>query len=231
MGQFSRTRMVLGDEALEKLSSFSVAIFGIGGVGSFAAEALARSAVGHLTLCDNDTVCESNLNRQLTALHSTLGKYKAEVMAQRILDINPNCKAEALLCFYASETAHTIDLSKFSYIVDAIDTVSSKILLAEKAKQANTPIISCMGTGNKLNPEMFEVADIYKTSYCPLAKVMRKELRARGITSLKVVYSREEPVSVSIENGGRHIPGSVSFVPPVAGMILAGEVIKDLIGK
>lgn len=229
MEQFSRTQMLLGSEAVIKLRDSSVIVFGVGGVGSYVAEALCRGGIGSITVCDNDVVCQSNINRQLVALHSTIGKYKAEVMRERILDINYNCDTNALICFYNEETSNSIDLTKYSYVVDAIDTVTSKLLLIEKAKEANVPIISCMGAGGKLDPTKFLVADIYETSVCPLAKVMRRECKRRGIEKLKVVYSREtarkyEALSVS----GRHIPGSVSFVPPVAGMIIAGEVIKDL---
>ena len=236
MNQFSRTEMLLGSESIEKLRRSAVAVFGLGGVGSYAAEALARGGIGRLALIDSDVVSVTNINRQLVATHKTVGRYKAEVMRERILEINPETEVETYLCFYAAETAGEIDLSRYSYVVDAIDTVTSKLLLIENAYAKNVPVISCMGAGNKLDPTRFEVADIYGTSVCPLAKVMRKELRARGIGKLKVVYSRE-PVMEGIaardagaENPGkRSIPGSVSFVPPVAGMILAGEVIKDLI--
>lgn len=237
MDQYSRTQMILGKEAVLKLRGFSVIVFGVGGVGSYAAEALCRAGIGRIAVCDDDKVCPTNINRQLIAMHSTVGKYKAEVMKERILDINPDCEACALRIFYNKETADSINLSKYSYVIDAIDTVSSKILLIEKAAEAKVPIISCMGAGNKLDPTQFEVGDIYKTSVCPLAKVMRKELKTRGIKSLKTVYSKEPALPLrecDCESGnirpGKHIPGSVSFVPPVAGMILAGEVIKDLLG-
>ena len=248
MDQFSRTEMILGKDAVEKLAKSSVAVFGIGGVGGSAAEALARSGVGHIALCDDDTVCLTNINRQVIATHKTVGRDKIDVMAERIREINPAAAVTAINCFYGKETAGDIDLSVYDYIIDAVDTVSAKLLLVEKARDLGIPVISCMGTGNKLDPTRLEVADIYKTSVCPLAKVMRKELRARGIKSLKVVYSQEQPI-VPVEEdhnncklncicppeSARHCekrrqnPGSVAFVPPVAGMVIAGEVIKDLI--
>ena len=241
MNGFSRTRLLLGKEAMEKLKRSRVAVFGLGGVGSFAAEALVRSGVGAIDVFDNDEVCLSNINRQLIALHSTIGRKKADVMKERILDINPECSVGAFCCFYSSENSAQFDFKKYDYIVDAIDTVSSKLTLIEEAKKAGVPVISCMGAGNKLDPLKFEVADVYKTSVCPLAKVMRKELKARGIGSLKVVYSREEPVKprydeyIDNENERKGSkkkppPGSVPFVPPVAGLILAAEVVKDLTG-
>jgi len=218
----SRTELLLGKPALETLGKSRVAVFGIGGVGSFTCEALARAGIGHFLLIDADSVCPSNLNRQLIALHSTLGRPKVEVMAERMRDINPQADIETLLTFFLPENADRIDLSRFDYIVDAIDTVSAKVELAVRAHQARIPIVSCMGAGNKLDPTRFEVADLADTSVCPLCKVMRKELKSRNLTSLKVVYSRETPV--------RHQrpPGSVSFVPSVAGLILAGVVIRDL---
>ena len=239
MNGFSRTRLLLGKEAMEKLKRSRVAVFGLGGVGSFAAEALVRSGVGAIDVFDNDEVCLSNINRQLIALHSTIGRKKADVMKERILDINPECIVRAFDCFYSSENSARFDLKKYDYIVDAIDTVSSKLTLIEEAKKAGVPVISCMGAGNKLDPLKFEVADVYKTSVCPLAKVMRKELKARGIGSLKVVYSREEPVKprydedIDYENERKGSkkkppPGSVSFVPPAAGLVLAAEVVRDL---
>ncbi|MCL2420293.1 MAG: tRNA threonylcarbamoyladenosine dehydratase [Defluviitaleaceae bacterium] len=240
--------MILGKVAIDKLSKTSVAVFGIGGVGGSAAEALARSGIGRIALCDDDTVCLTNINRQVIATHKTVGRDKTDVMAERIKEINPAATVEMINCFYGTETAGDIDLSAYDYIIDAVDTVTAKLLLVEGARDAGVPIISCMGTGNKLDPTRFEVTDIYKTSVCPLAKVMRKELKARGITSLKVVYSQEIPITPVEEDhnsckfncicppeSARHCekkrqnPGSVSFVPPVAGMILAGEVIKDLI--
>lgn len=241
---FSRTKLLLGDDAMKILKSSSVAVFGVGGVGSYVAEALARSGVGTITLFDKDTVSVTNINRQLIALHSTVGREKTAVMKERILDINPEAKVIVHPVFYGAENADEYDLSEYSYIVDAIDTVSSKLLLIERAKAAGVPVISSMGAGNKLDPTAFEIADIYKTSVCPLAKVMRRELRARGIESLKVVYSKEMPVPHSREAEldclagenvspdapvKRQVPGSTAFVPSVAGLILAGEVIKDLI--
>jgi len=247
MDQFSRTQLLIGPEAMKTLSSSFVAVFGIGGVGSYAAEALARSGVGSLALFDDDTVCLTNINRQLIALTSTVGKPKAGVMRDRIMDINPSAKVEVNAVFYGEGNADQYDLSRYSYIIDAIDTVSSKLVLIERANSANVPIISCMGAGNKLDPTAFEVSDIYKTSVCPLAKVMRRELRARGVESLKVVYSKEIPARLSESDDinckfncvcppdskrncavRRQVPGSISFVPSVAGLILAGEVIKDL---
>lgn len=264
--------MLLGPGAMRALSTSRVAVFGVGGVGSFAAEALARSGVGEIAVFDNDEVCVSNINRQLIASFSTVGRKKVEVMRDRILDINPDCRVDAHAVFYSAENANEYDLSGFSYIIDAIDTVSSKLTLIENARAAGVPVISCMGAGNKLDPTAFEVSDIYKTSVCPLAKVMRRELRARGIPSLKVVYSREMPIqaktdaaadmretgtrdhrtpaemfadaeemageephgrrpgSGQVGEGKRRVPGSISFVPSVAGMILAGEVIRDITG-
>ncbi|MCI8513870.1 MAG: tRNA threonylcarbamoyladenosine dehydratase [Lachnospiraceae bacterium] len=224
-GRFSRTEQLLGKEALTRLAGARVAVFGLGGVGGHAAEALGRSGVGFLDLYDKDVVSLSNINRQVAALQSTLGQSKAEVMRRRILDINPEAKVRAINCFYLPETADQIDLSEYDYIVDAVDTVTAKLELAVRAKTADVPIISCMGAGNKLDPTRFEVADLYRTSVCPLAKVMRRECRARGIEELKVVYSREEPIA----RENRQVPGSVAFVPSVAGLILAGEVVKDLL--
>lgn len=234
MNEFSRTALLLGKDAMETLKRSTVAVFGIGGVGSYTVEALARSGIGRLVLFDDDAVSLTNINRQLTATHSTLGLQKVDVMKNRILDINPQCDVEANECFYCAQNAEEIDLSTYSYIVDAIDTITSKLILIEKAQAAGVPIISCMGAGNKLDPTRFEVADIYKTSVCPLAKVMRRELRARGIPALKVVYSKEEPLKPEDApntelKGRRQAPGSVAFVPSVAGLILAGEVVKDLI--
>ncbi len=232
---FSRTAMLLGEEALEKLKNARVAVFGIGGVGGYVVEALVRAGVGAVDIIDNDTVSESNINRQIIATRSTVGQGKVEVMERRILDINPVCKVVKHNCFYLPETAENFDFSVYSYVVDAIDTVTGKIQLVMQADEANVPIISCMGTGNKLNPTMLEVTDIYKTSVCPLAKVMRRELKARNIKKLKVVYSKEEPrkpllqpKSLEVESR-KAIPGSVSFVPSVAGLIIASEVVKDII--
>lgn len=223
--QFSRTELLIGEEALKKLSKSRVAVFGAGGVGGYVIEALARSGVGTLDLIDNDTVNITNINRQIYALHSTLGQYKVEAAKERILDINPEIKVNVYKTFYTPETSDEFDFSKYDYIVDAIDTVSGKIELVMKANEAGTPIISAMGAGNKLHPEMFEIADIYKTSYCPLAKVMRTELKKRGIKKLKVVYSKELP----LKHAGGRVPASIAFVPPAAGLIIAGEVIRDLI--
>lgn len=229
---FSRAELLLGEEALEKLRSARVALFGIGGVGSFAAEALARGGVGHITLVDGDTVSITNINRQLIALHSTVGKEKTAVMAERIADISPETEVETYSVVYGAENRDLLDFSTYDYVIDAIDTVTSKLILIEEAKKAGVPVISCMGTGNKFHPERFEVTDISKTSVCPLAKVMRKELKVRGIKNVKVVYSKEEPQkpAESKETGKRQIPGSLSFVPPVAGLLLAGEVIRHIAG-
>ncbi len=223
--QFSRTELLLGKSAIDKLAGSRVAIFGIGGVGGYAAEALARIGIGTLDLIDSDKVTLSNLNRQIIATHKTIGRYKTEAAAERIADINPNAKVNTYNVFYTKDTADSFDFSKYDYIIDAIDTVSSKLLLAVNAKAAGVPLISSMGAGNKLDPTMFEVADIYDTSVCPLARVMRHELRKLGIERLKVVYSKEPPV---IPPDNVRVPGSVSFVPSVAGLIIAGEVIKDI---
>lgn len=249
LNQFSRTELLFGKEGMEKLRNARVAVFGIGGVGGYTVEALARSGVGSIDIIDDDKVCLTNINRQIIASRKTVGKYKVDVMKERILDINPDAKVVAHRCFYCADTADQFDFSEYSYIVDAIDTVSAKIELVVRAQEKNVPIISCMGAGNKLDPTMLEIADIYETSVCPLAKVMRKELKQRGIKSLKVVYSKE-PVKKPLEDMAiscrshcicppgtarkctirRQIPGSNSFVPPVAGLIIAGEVIKDITG-
>ena len=228
---YSRTEALIGKEGLEKLKKARVAVFGIGGVGGYVVEALARGGVGELTLVDSDRVSESNINRQIIALHSTIGEYKTEVMAKRVKDINPDVRVFVKNVFYLPETAAEFDFSSYDYVVDAVDTVTAKLSIIERAKQANVPVISSMGTGNKLDASAFKVADIYKTSVCPLAKVMRRELKQRGIDKLKVVYSEEEPKSKGVqgEKNGKLAPASISFVPPVAGLILAGEVIKDLI--
>lgn len=227
--QFSRTELLIGKEGLEKLKRSKVAVFGVGGVGSYVVEGLVRSGVGSFVLVDNDDVALSNINRQIIATYKTLGKPKVEVAKERILEINPEADVEIYKQFFMPETNGIID-SSLSYIVDAIDTVTAKIELIMRANEFNVPIISSMGTGNKLNTTMFEVTDIYKTSVCPLAKVMRKELRARNIEKLKVVYSREEPFkSGVIGDNGKQVPASVAFVPSIAGMIIAGEVVKDLI--
>lgn len=220
--QFSRTEGLLGEEAVKHLHNCRVAVFGVGGVGGFTVEALARSGVGIIDIIDKDTVCESNLNRQIIALHSTIGQDKVDVLKQRIFDINPNALVHAHKCFFLPETRNQFDFSQYDYVVDAVDTVTAKIELVMACKEAGVPIISSMGAGNKLDPTAFEVADIYKTSVCPLARVMRRELKKRDIKKLKVVYSKEEPVV------RREIPASIAFVPSVAGLIIAGEVIKDL---
>ncbi|MBQ2928453.1 MAG: tRNA threonylcarbamoyladenosine dehydratase [Oscillospiraceae bacterium] len=234
--QFFRTQMLLGTAALERLQGARVAVFGIGGVGGYTVEALARSGIGQLDLIDNDTVSVSNINRQILATHSTVGMPKVEAAKRRILDINPECVVRTHQLFYTQETADRFDFSQYDYIVDAIDTVTGKLALVERAMAAGTPIICCMGTGNKLDASAFEVADISKTTMCPLARIMRKELGKRGIRHLKVVYSKEEALSPTgweeeaAALGKRQIPGSVAFVPGAAGLILAGEVILDLAG-
>ncbi len=229
--QLSRTALLLGDDAVERLSQARVAVFGVGGVGGFATEALARSGIGALDLIDGDVVSLSNLNRQIIALHSTVGKAKTEVMAQRIRDIDPDIRLTLHTCFFTPENAGDFDFTQYDYIIDAVDMVTAKIQLAVQAQAAGVPIISSMGAGNKLDPSAFEVSDLYKTSVCPLARVMRRELKARGIRKMKVVYSKEEPRKVDgpTENG-RHIPGSIAFVPSAAGLVLAGEVIRELAG-
>ena len=224
MSRFDRTKMLIGEEASQTLKSKRVAVFGVGGVGGYTVEALARSGVGTLDLIDKDVVDETNINRQIIALDSTVGKPKVEVAKERCLDINPEMTVNTHQVFYLPETADQFDFSEYDYVVDAIDTVTGKLQLIEAAKKANVPVISSMGAGNKLDPTQFEVADISETSVCPLAKVMRKELRARDIESLKVVYSKEMPIKVNGDS-----PGSVSFVPSVVGLIIASEVIKDLI--
>lgn len=226
--------MLLGDDALKKLNSSYVALFGVGGVGSYAAEALARSGVGRILLVDNDTVSLSNINRQLCALHSTVGRYKAEVVAERLLDINPSLRVEVRKDFLLPENAHTFDFSEFDYVIDAIDTVSGKLAIAESCTAVGTRMISCMGTGNKLDPTAFRVTDISKTDTCPLARVMRRELRARGISHLPVLYSTEQakaPLKQATGENGKAVPASVAFVPSVAGLIAASEAVKYIIGK
>lgn len=227
LNQFSRTELVIGKEGLEKLSNAKVAIFGLGGVGSFVLEGLVRAGVGNFVLIDDDRICLTNLNRQILATRKTVGQPKVEIAKQRILDINPDANVEIHQEFFMPETEGILDNS-IDYIVDCIDTVTAKIELVVRADKLNIPIISCMGTGNKLDPTRFEVTDIYKTSVCPLAKVMRKELKNRGIKKLKVVYSKEEPIRLEI-NSNNKVPGSISFVPSVAGLIIASEVIKDII--
>jgi tRNA A37 threonylcarbamoyladenosine dehydratase len=247
LNQFSRSQLLLGADGIEKLSKAKVAVFGIGGVGGYTVEALARTGVGSFVLVDDDKVCLTNLNRQIHATRKTVGQYKAEVMRDRIMDINPDCQVEVRKCFYLPENAHEFDFSEYSYVVDAVDTVTAKLEIIMRAKESGVPVISCMGAGNKLDPTKFQVADIYKTTMCPLAKVMRRECKKRGIKKLKVVYSTEKPtrpledMSISCRThcicppGAQHkcterrdIPGSVAFVPSVAGLIIAAEVAKDL---
>ena len=223
MNQFSRTELLVGAEGIEKLKNSRVAVFGIGGVGSYVVEALARSGVGTLDLIDHDKVSLTNLNRQIIATHSTIGRYKVDVAKERILDINPEAVVYPYKTFFMPETAAEFNFYAYDYVVDAIDTVTGKIQLVMQADASHTPIISSMGAGNKMNPAAFKVADIYRTSVCPLAKVMRRELKNRGIKQLKVVYSEEVPVTKE------RIPGSNAFVPSVAGLIIAGEVVKDLL--
>lgn len=249
LNQFSRTELLFGKEAMQKLASARVAVFGIGGVGGFTAEALARSGVGAIDLIDDDKVCLTNINRQIIALRSTVGKYKVDVAKERLKGINPDIKINTYKTFYTPETADLFDFTQYDYVVDAIDTVTGKIELAVNAQKSGTPIISSMGAGNKLNPEKFEVADIYETSVCPLARVMRRELKSRGIKRLKVVYSKEkaltpiDDMAISCKEhcicppgtqrkctARRQVPGSTAFVPSVAGLIIAGEVIKDITG-
>ena len=247
--QFSRTELLFGKEAMDKLAGSKVAVFGIGGVGGYVCEALVRSGVGAFDLIDDDKVCLTNLNRQIIATRSTVGKYKTDVMRDRMLDINPNVEVEVHKCFFLPENADDFPWDSYDYVVDAVDTVTAKIALVMKCKEKNIPIISSMGAGNKLDGSQFKVADIYKTKVCPLAKVMRRELKKRGVKKLKVVYSEEIPtrpiedMAISCRNncicppGAEHkcterrdIPGSVAFVPSVAGLIIAGEVVKDLAG-
>ena len=227
--EFSRLELLIGQEAMSRLTQKRVAVFGIGGVGGHVAEALARSGVGALDLIDKDTVDVTNLNRQIVALHSTIGKSKVDVMKERILDINPECQVHAYQCFYLPETKDDFDFFQYDYVVDAVDTVTAKIQLVMEAKRCKTPIISSMGAGNKMNPAAFEVADLYQTSVCPLARVMRRELKKRGISQLKVVYSRAEAIHPDFPEGEEVVPGSNAFVPSVAGLILASEVVKDLV--
>ena len=245
--QFSRTELLLGKEAMDRLKNARVAVFGIGGVGGYVCEALVRTGVGYFDLIDDDKVCLTNLNRQIIATRKTVGKYKTEVMKERMLEINPDVKVEIHDCFFLPENAKDFPFEEYDYIVDAVDTVTAKLEIIMRAKECNVPVINCMGAGNKLDPTQFEVADIYKTSVCPLARVMRRELKKRGVKKLKVVYSKEQPIrpiedmSISCRSHcvcppgtvhkcteRRDIPGSIAFVPSVAGLILAGEVIKDL---
>ena len=225
----SRTELLIGKDAIKKLENAKVVIYGIGGVGSFVAEGLARSGIGHLILIDNDVISISNLNRQIHADTKTIGKKKVDVMKERILNINPNAKVDAYMANDIKDGEETIIDETFSYVIDAVDTISTKLKLVEKANEVNVPIIAAMGAGNKLDPTKFEVTDIYKTSVCPLAKVMRKELKKRNIKKLKVVYSKEEPnKNNEFNTQEKRVPGSISFVPSVMGLIIAGEVIKDI---
>lgn len=229
---FSRFELLIGEEKLQQLQNSHVLVFGVGGVGGYVVEALVRSGIGHITIVDNDEVSLTNLNRQIIATRETIGKKKVEVMKERILSINPDCLVTGLEMFYLPENADTIDLTKYDYVVDAIDTITSKIELAMRCEKLNVSLISSMGTGNKLNPAMLEVSDIYKTSVCPLAKVMRKELKTRGVKHLKVVYSKELPIKPRQSNeptNKRTVPGSSAFVPSSAGLLIASEVIKDLL--
>ena len=242
MDQFSRTELLYGEEAMRKLAASRISVFGIGGVGGYVVEALVRSGVGTLDIIDDDKVCMSNLNRQIIATRETIGRYKVDVAEERIHDINPDCVVNAHKSFFLPETQDQFDFSEYDYVVDAIDTVAGKLAIIEKAKKAGTPVISSMGAGNKINPAMFEVSDIYKTTICPLAKVIRHECRKRGIDSLKVVYSKEMPIKPLEDTGcsqevaenrtkRRATPGSTAFVPSVVGLIIAGEVINDITGR
>ena len=237
MNPFSRTQFVLGSQAMEKLKKARVAVFGLGGVGGYVAEALARSGVGALDLIDHDTISITNINRQILATHASIGRSKAEAAKERVLAINPEIRATAWEVFYSPDTADIFDFTQYDYVVDAIDTVTGKLALVLACQEAGTPIISSMGTGNKLDPTKFQIADISQTSVCPLARIMRKECRKRGIEKLKVLFSTEDPIpsdpsavsSEELPEGRRALPGSIAFVPSVAGLIIAGEVIKDLI--
>ena len=250
LNQFSRTELLLGKDAMERLTNAKVAVFGIGGVGGYVCEALVRSGIGSFDLIDDDKVCLTNLNRQIIATRKTVGQYKVDVMKQRMLDINPEVQVETHKCFFLPENAEEFPFQEYDYVIDAVDTVTAKLEIILQAKKYNVPVISCMGAGNKLDASQFRVADIYKTKMCPLAKVMRRELKKRGVRKLKVVYSEEKPIrplediSISCRNhcicppGAAHkcterrdIPGSVAFVPAVAGLVLAGEVVKDLAGE
>lgn len=231
--EFSRTAYVYGEEAIEKLNKSRVAVFGVGGVGGYICEALCRAGVGSIDIFDRDSVSVSNINRQIIALHSTIGRPKVEVMKERMLDINPDCKITAHNVFYLPENADEFDLSGYDYIADAVDTVAAKLEIAERAYKLGIPVISAMGAGNKTDPTRFEVADIANTTVCPLARVMRRELKARGIKKYKVVYSKEEPIKSGVidEESGKAIPGSLSFVPSAVGLIMAGEIVNDLVKK
>lgn len=235
-GRFARTALILGEEGLQRLASCRVIVFGVGGVGGYAVEALARCGMGALDLVDNDTVSLSNINRQIIALDSTIGQYKTDVAMRRILDINPSCTVTPLRMFYTPETADTIDLKQYDYVVDCIDTVTAKLELITRCKTAGVPVISCMGTGNKLDPSKLQVSDISKTSVCPLARVMRAELRRRGISHVRCVFSTEQSCGSVVPSGtdgadkGRHAPGSTAFVPGTAGLLIASAVVRDLCG-
>jgi len=232
--EFARTALLIGEEGVERLQKAHVAVFGVGGVGGYVVEALARSGVGVFDLIDSDTVALSNLNRQIIATHRTVGQYKVDVMKERILSINPDAVVNVHHCFYLPETADAFDFTKYTYVVDAVDTVTAKLEIIMRAKEAGVPVISSMGAGNKLDPTKFVVTDIYKTTVCPLAKVMRRELRKRDVKALKVVYSTEEALkpkeAESVSTSKRATPGSVAFVPSMAGLILAGEIVKDIVG-
>ena len=229
--QFSRTELLLGKKSVENLAKKRVAVFGVGGVGGFVCEGLVRSGIGIIDIIDKDTVDISNLNRQLIALHSTVGMNKVDVLEVRLKDINKDLIVNKYKCFFLPETSGSFEFEKYDYVVDAIDNVTGKIELVLKAKEAGVPIISAMGAGNKLDPTAFQVADIYKTNVCPLARVMRRELKKRGVDRLKVVYSKEEPIKPSFTEGEKVVPGSVSFVPSVMGLIIAGEIVKELSAK
>ena len=232
--QLSRTGMLIGEEGISKLQGSHVAVFGLGGVGGGVIEGLVRAGVGKFTIVDNDQICLSNLNRQIIATHQTIGQKKVQAAANRMRSINPDVEIELRECFFLPETADEFDFSQYDYVVDAIDTVTGKLEIIERAKKFNIPVISCMGTGNKMHPELFQITDISKTSVCPLAKVMRRELKKREIDHVKVLFSKEEPlvpqrVSMEEASGRRGLPGSISFTPPVAGLLIAGEVIRELL--
>lgn len=231
MSQFERTELLIGSLGVQKLSMARVVVFGVGGVGGYVAESLARVGIGKIDIIDKDIVSESNINRQIIALHSTIGKSKVQVMKNRILDINPNCDVNAIECFFLPETSSLFDFSQYNYVIDAVDNVTAKIEIIKRAKQVDVPVISSMGTGNKLNPLNFKIAYIEKTSVCPLARVMRHELAKRGIKNVKVLYSDEKPLKNNKidEKTGKAVPGSISFAPSVAGLIIASEVVKDLL--
>lgn len=234
--EFTRTKMLIGQEGIDLLQNAHVAVFGAGGVGGYVLEALARSGIGTIDIIDNDTVSETNINRQIIALHSTVGRLKVDVWRERIYDINPKCQVNVFSCFYLPEHSHLFDFSKYSYVVDAIDTVTAKIDLVVKCKEAHTPLICCLGTGNKFDVTQLEITDIYKTSICPLAKVMRRELRARGIESQNVLYSKEVPAKPMVEEENeklqkKAVPGSMTFVPATAGIYIASFIVQSLFHK